>query len=55
MSFRNKTAPLTDVIYHVHPAYKARDGGTLFNGTYEALPERGTFSGFRFMVGKKAH
>ena len=50
-----KIAPLTDFIYHVHPAYKARGCGTLFNGLYgvygEALPERGTFSGFRFMKG----
>ena len=50
-----KIAPLTDFIYHVHPAHKARGSGTLFNGLYgvygEALPERGTFSGFRFMKG----
>ena len=50
-----KIAPLTDFIYHVHAAYKARGCGTLFNGLYgvygEALPERGTFSGFRFMKG----
>ena len=50
-----KIAPLTDFIYHVHPAYKVLGCRTLFNGLYgvygEALPERGTFSGFRFLKG----
>ena len=43
-----------DVVDFLHPLTSSRKpgGGTPYNGLYgEALPERGAFSGFRYIKG----